>query len=107
MTPNLANFVLRQRREEDDFVDPISELRREPPFELTHHFALHLFHARGAGQEPKRTRELSETLRSEIRRHDHDGVAQIHAAATSVCQPTLVEGLKEQVEEVRARLLDL
>ena len=42
---DLAHLVVRQRREQHDFVDAVAELRREPPLELAHHFALHLLDA--------------------------------------------------------------
>ena len=42
---DLPDFVLRQRREDHDFVDAVAELRREPAFELAHHFPLDLLDA--------------------------------------------------------------
>ncbi len=36
---DLADLVHRQRREDDDLVDTVAELRREPRFGSLHHFA--------------------------------------------------------------------
>ena len=58
-------------------------------------------------QEAERARQLPEVLRPDVRRHDDDGVAQIHALAAAVGQPAFVERLQEQVQQVRAGLLDL
>src|SRR2546423_9268614 len=46
-------------------------------------------------------------FRAEIRRHDDDGVAQIHAFAASVSQPPLVERLQKQIQKAWTRLLNL
>ena len=36
------HFIVRERIEQHDVVDPVPELRGEPAFELAHDFALHL-----------------------------------------------------------------
>src|SRR4029453_14357847 len=45
---DLGYLLERQRREQDDLIDSVAELRREPAFELAHHLALHLLHANRA-----------------------------------------------------------
>ena len=44
--------------------------------------------------------------RAEVARHDDDGVLEIHRAALSVRQASVVEHLQQYVEDVRMRLLD-
>ena len=44
---------------------------------------------------------------ADVRRHDDDGVAEVHRAALRVREPAVVEDLQQDVEHVRMRLLDL
>src|SRR5437762_1302957 len=107
MARDLPNLIVRERLEQHDLVDPVAELRREPSLELAHDLALHLLHADVPRQEAQWACQLPEMLRAEIGRHDHHGVAEVHALAAAVSEPAFVEGLQEEVEQSRAGLLDL
>ncbi len=61
--------------------------------------ALHLFDADLPGQEAERAGQLAEVLGADVRRHDHDRVAQVDALAAAVGDPALVERLQEQVQQ--------
>ena len=98
---------MRQRREQHHLVDAVAELGREPALQLALIFALHLLDADLPRAESERVRQLAEVLRAGVRRHDDDRVRQIHALAAAVGQPAFVERLQEQVQQARARLLDL
>ena len=74
MLGDFAHFVVRERREQYHFVDPVAEFRRETPLELADDLALHLLDADAARQESERTRQLAEMLRPDVRGHDHDRV---------------------------------
>jgi hypothetical protein len=58
-------------------------------------------------EEAERARQLAEVLGSDVGRHDHDGITEIHALAAAVGQPALVKGLQEQVQQVGAGLFHL
>src|SRR5437762_12791991 len=94
-----------QRAEQYSFVDAVSEFRREAALEFPRDLPLDLLDADARRQETKRAGELSETLRADVRRHDDDRIAQVDALAASVGQPSLIERLQEQIEQVRTRLL--
>jgi hypothetical protein len=44
---------------------------------------------------------------ADVRRHDHDGVPEVHGAPLRVRQAPVLQDLQEDVEHVRVRLLDL
>ena len=68
--------------------------------------ALHLFDADVPRTESHRACQLPEVFRAEVRGHDDDRVAQIHALAAAVGEPPFVEGLQKEIQQTRARLLD-
>ena len=76
-----ADLVARQRLEDDDLVDPVHELGPEVLEQLR--------------------------LRADVRGHDHDRVAEVDRPALAVGQPSVVEQLQEDVEDVGVGLLDL
>ena len=43
---------------------------------------------------------------ADIRRHDDDGVLEVHRPALAVRQPTIIENLQHDVPDIRMRLLD-
>src|SRR5207249_10327832 len=57
---DLADLVVRQRREHDDLVDAVAELRREAPLHLAHDLALDLLDADVPRVEAERARQLAE-----------------------------------------------
>src|SRR5215471_5404982 len=52
-------------------------------------------------------RTLSDQVTAEVRRHDHDRVAEIYSATLTIRQPPVVEQLEEDVEDFGVRLFDL
>ncbi len=101
------HLIDRQRLEHHHLVDAVPELGREPLLQSR----AGCRPARGwphlARSEPERVLQPLEVLGADVRRHDHHRVGQIHPPAAAVGQPALVERLQEQVQQQRARLLDL
>src|SRR6185312_2420445 len=58
------HFVLGQRREDDDLVDAVAQLWREPAFELACDFSMDLIDANLLRAKAERTRQLAEVLRA-------------------------------------------
>jgi len=52
-------------------------------------------------------RVLLDAVRSEVRRHDHDGVLEVDGTALRVREAPVVEDLEQDVEDVLVRLFDL
>ena len=100
---------MRQRLEHHDLVDTVQELRFELLFQQVDHREArpldNLF-----GQLPA-VEGLGEVildhLRTHVRGHNDDRVAEIHRTALVVGQPAVVEHLQQDVEDVGVRLLDL
>ena len=72
---NLLHLVHGERREDDDFVDAITKLRREALLRRFHNFFFH--RAKVAGRLRAKTEwlfVLLEALRAEVRGHDHDRI---------------------------------
>ena len=96
----------RQRVEDDDFVEPVQELRTEVRPQRVHDLALDVLVERR-----RRTVALQRLFRdvvaADVRRHDHDRVLEVDRAALPVRQPPVVEQLQHDVEHLRMRLLDL
>ena len=50
---------------------------------------------------------LEDERRADVRRHDDDGVPEVHRAPLRIGEAPVVENLQQDVEHVRMRLLDL
>ena len=95
--------------EDDDLVDAVQELGAEDLLELAHDPVLHLVVGE-AGVVADGEAEglvLGDRGRADVRRHDHDRVAEVDLAALGVRQLPVLEDLEEDVEDVRVGLLDL
>ena len=86
--------------EQDDLVDAVQELR---PERRAHHRHHRLAHRLGVFA----FRLIDEELRTEVRGHHDQRVAEVDRVALPVGQPPVVEHLQQHVEHVRVRLLDL
>ena len=93
----------RERREGDPGVEAVAELRAEGALDCAAALPL-----REAGlvllESYLRVRHLA---RARVRRHYQDDVVEVRALAVVVGQGGVIHHLKEYVEEVRVRLLDL
>src|SRR5262249_3288798 len=98
----------RERMEDHGLVDPVQELRAEGALELFDHPVLHLL-VGGLVRflEETRGHPLADQARTQVGRHDQDGVLEVHHVPEGVTQPSVVEHLEQHVEHVRMRLLDL
>ena len=95
--------------EHDDVIDPVQKLRAEDAIHLTHHGALHRLIVRllvisAAESEFLRGYDL---LRTGIRCHDNDRIAEINLPALCVSEISFIQHLQQHIEYVRMRFLDL
>ena len=96
--------------EQDDVVDAIQEFWCKGTFQcrLNHAVAvrghIRLFRC---GAEAHTCAEFGQLARTDVGRHDDDGVAEIHLAAQAVCQLSIVQGLKQEIEDVWVCLFNL
>src|SRR5207302_1155818 len=82
--------------EHDDVVDPVQELRPERALHLFHHALFHLVVRLLVGLlEEARRGPLADDAGAEVRRHDQDGVLEVHHVAERVAQAAVVEHLQE------------
>ena len=106
-------MLLAQAVEDHDGVDAVEELRLEGVLQLAEHLVLHAvvlvlrhlvliraLHEADSGL-------AVEQGRADVRRHDDDRVAEVHRAALGVGQLAVFENLKQHVEDIGVRLLDL
>ena len=104
---NLFHLVFSQRREHDDLIDAVPELRRESLFGRLDDLALDLLDVgERLGAEAERLHVLFEIIRAQVRSHDDYRIRQIHLLAAAVGQPAFIECLQEKVEQIRRGLLD-
>ena len=89
-----------QRMEDNHVIYTIDEFRPELLRNDFHYFGLHRVIVLLAA-------ELLDALATEVRRHDNDRIAKIHGPPVAVGQPSVVEHLQQDVEDIRVRLLDL
>src|SRR5687768_12811560 len=83
---------------DDDIVYAIQKLRFEVSAQFLHHRILYLFLI---------TIGFLYFPRSEVRRHDQDGVFEINRTSLGIGQPAVVEDLQKHIEYVGMRLLNL
>jgi hypothetical protein len=84
--------------EDHDVVDAVEELGTEPSAQLAEHCGLRLLRVAA---------RLHDEMRAHVRGHDQDGVLEVDRTALAVGEPSVVEHLEEDVEDVAVRLLDL
>ena len=95
--------------EHDDVIDPVQKLRAEDAIHLTHHGALHRLVVRLlviSAAEPKFLRG-NDLLRTSVRCHDDDRIAEINLPALRVCEISFIQHLQQHIEYVRMCFLDL
>ena len=93
--------VQRQETYEDhDLVDTVDELGREVIADRAHNKLTR----RGLDRT---FAHVVEERRAEVARHDDDRVAEVDHTTLAVCEPTVVEDLQEQRDELARRLLYL
>src|SRR5210317_751758 len=97
---DLADMIATQWMEDNKVVNPVYKFGAEMTADDIHDCVLHRVIVFLTGQ-------FLNELRTEIRRHHDHGVAEVHGAALPICQATIVKDLKQHVEYVRVRLLDL
>src|ERR1700704_89656 len=86
-----------------NLIDTIQELRAEVMPHLSQHRSLHLVVSRGVSL----ALEFKDQMRADVRGHDDDRVFEIHDASLTVSQSPVVENLKQHIEYIMVRLLDL
>ena len=98
---DVCDVVLRQRLEHDDLVETVQELRTEGAEELVMHLLPCVL-----GDLTVCVDAVKQILRTEVRGQDDDGVLEVHGLSLTVSDPTVIEDLQEDVEDIRMRLLD-
>ena len=104
-----SNLRLRQRREHDRVVDAVEELGTEVLLELLRDLRLHatVVVRRVIRRLEARQDTLVNVAGTQVRRHDDDGVLEVHLSALRVRQAPLLQDLKQRVEDIRVSLLNL
>ena len=97
---------IRQGMEDDDLVDAVEELRPELDAQRFGDLALHLL-VRARVIRVAAFGETGYVLRADVAGHDQDGVSEVDGSTLAVRQPSVVEDLQEDVEDVRVGLFDL
>ena len=95
-----AHLAPLQAVEQDDLVDAVEEFGPEMRPNHAHHLLAH-----GGGILAFRL--VHQKLRTEVRGHDDQRVAEIDGAALAIGQAAVVEHLQQHVEDIRVCLLDL
>jgi len=96
---DLPQFLARERMEHNNLVDAVEELGTET---LAQHIESLLLHP-----VVVLSLEGEDYLAGDIRGHDHDGVLEVDRAPMSIGQATVIEQLKQDIENVVMRLFDL
>ena len=100
--------VVRERLEDDDFVDAVDELRVERlPHLAQHHVVDAAVDGAGVGGLEPQRRLLLDEAGADVRGHDDDRVLEIDPVAEAVGQMAVLEHLQQDVEQIGMRLLDL
>src|SRR5215213_720198 len=94
---DLADLFARELVEDDDVVDTIQKLRFEMQPQLLNDSFTHLLLI---------TFRRLDLTRAEVRSHDQNGVLEIDCSTFRVRQSAVVKNLKQDVENIRMRLLD-
>ena len=97
-----ADLVFLQRMENHSFINTVDEFRTEVATHDFHHSVAHRFIIAAA----IRGHGLNQ-IRAQVRRHHQYGVFEVDTSALTVRQLSIVQHLKQDIEDVRVRLLDL
>src|SRR5438067_5401007 len=92
---DLGQVLTAERLEHDDLVDSVKELRPEGLTQRVHDLLAGLLARVGA--------QLNNPLTADIARHDDDGVLEIDRSALTVGQPSILQNLQGDVENVWMR----
>ncbi len=102
----MPNFCRRQGFEENDFVYPIEKLGTNRLPEHLEQFYTKVIHQSVTIFFRERFQSLLDEVRTKVRRHDHNRIFEIDRPAFAVRQPTLIEKLEENVEDLGVGLFD-
>ena len=94
-------------REYDDLVDTVQELRPEVTFEFVEQSVAHVLVVDLARIAVESDRLLPQFLGAEVGGHDDHHVLEVHRLAMGIGQSTVLQNLKEDVENVGVSLFDL
>jgi hypothetical protein len=88
-------------------LNAVQELGIERPLHFLADLVFHdLVAALGVAGLDSQAAPLGDVSRSEVRRHDEDGVLEVDDASVVVRQMSLVQDLEKNVEDIRVGLLD-
>src|SRR5713226_9608738 len=96
---NALQLFLSKRIVDHDIIDPVDKLRPERRAQRFHRFF--------AGALGIAVGQLENGSRAHVTGHDQHGVAEVHGAALSIGEASVLENLQQDVENVRMRLLNL
>ena len=99
---DLFDILSRERLKENDLIEPVQEFGPEGGVQLLHNELLRLLR-----DLPLRVNPLQKILRSDIRGQDNDGIFEIHCSSLGIRDPTVIQHLQKDIEDIRMRLLDL
>ena len=98
---DLDDLILSQRREYDDLIDTVEEFRTEVLLRLILNLLFHIGINSAVLTDP-----VDQIVASDVGRHDHDGILEVHSSSLVVGQTTIVQQLQQNVEHVRMSLFD-
>ena len=99
---NAGKICLRQRLEHDYLVKTVQELRSKRRPHVIHDLLLSLL-----ADLTLRRDAVEQIRRAEVRRQNYDRVLEVNRASLTVSDTSIVENLKQYVEHIRMRLLNL
>ena len=100
-----------ERMEDDDLIDTVDEFRTERVFHFIHHQLLHILEgflllAFVLCFESQFLHLVFQEGRAKVTGHDDDSIREVHGAALTIGQTTIIEYLQKNIEEIRMRLFD-
>src|SRR5262245_19639645 len=104
---NLLQVFLRERVEDDDFIHAVEKLRPEVIPHLSENRFFHSFVAFTLERPAILPLVFEDAIAPDIRGHDDNRVLEIDHPSLPICQPPVVEDLKQYVEDIVVSLLDL
>jgi hypothetical protein len=91
---HLLHILLRKRRENDDFIDPVQELWTECIAHRLFDLLMVGYRLLIARTHKSQRAAATRKFRSQIARHDDDGVAEIDLPPLPIRQATIFEDLQ-------------
>src|SRR5699024_7860734 len=89
-----------QRMEDNNIIYPINKFRAKM---LTYNIHYRLFHL----LITIHTRHLLNEMGAQIRGHHHDTITKIYGTTVTVCQPSIIQNLKENIKYIGVRFFYL